>query len=158
MEFLFENPIILVIVIGIISSIFKRLTGGRQEEGKPKQQRPYSPSTQPINPLPVERPKTVKPVGAHKQASKPVNEILLEARKSVEQASREVQFERPKSTRDVSTRLQEKTRLTTKSETHPHKLEETRLIDGFIWSEVLGPPRAKKPHTAMKQPYKGRNY
>lgn len=155
MEFLFENPIFLVIIIGIISSIFKRLKEGKQEQGQPKQQRPFSPSTQPINPQPVERPKMVKPSGAHKKGSQSANEILLEAKKIAEQAKREIQLDKTKSTRDVPNIRQEAIPSADDSKAYIHTLEERRLIDGLIWAEVLGPPRAKKTHTAMKQPYRG---
>ena len=30
------------------------------------------------------------------------------------------------------------------------ELDETKLVDAVVWSEILGPPRAKKPYRKIR--------
>jgi hypothetical protein len=152
MKFLFENPILLIALIGIVSSLFKRLKGDSGGEGKHHTRGPFTQTTQPINSRPVERKKPV-------MRNKPLNEVLHETRKIIEQK----QIEQPlvnKSTvseipvRNPVTPIQSK-KTTIKESSHV--INKSRLVDGVIWTEVLGPPRSKKPHTAIKPMYRVRN-
>lgn len=165
MEFLFENPIFLVIIIGIISSIFNRLKGNNPEEDKPKPKRrvqpapsrPASPAPQQVNPnpRPVDRQKRVQPVGSPSVTSKPVADILLEVRKSAEKEINS-RIDNQATANQYTSRNQESTKAVMVEKPNSFGIDSNRLIDGLIWSEVLGPPRAKRTHSAMRSMYRTR--
>ena len=155
MDFLFENPIFLIIVIGLISSLYKQLKRGVPEDGKQHPRGPFTQTTQPINSRPVERKKMVNPVVGHK----PLNDVLLEVRKTVEQIPNKQPLDNRAIVKQVSVRHQDTSTTTAKNsiKESTNIKNKSRLIDGVILSKVLGPPRSKKPHPAMKPTLRVRN-
>ena len=152
MEFLFENPIFLVIVIGLISSLYKQLKRGVPEDGKQHPRGPFTQTTQPINSRPVERKKPVV-------RNKPLDEVFLEAKRMVEKPPIKQQIENRTAAKEVPARNPVTPIAPNKgtNKESSHVINKSRLVDGVIWSEVLGPPRSKKPHMAIKPMYRVRN-
>ena len=152
MEFLFENPIFLVIVIGLISSLYKQLKKGGPEDGKQHPRGPFTQTTQPINSRPVERNRPVV-------RSKPLDEVFHEVKRMVEKTPIVQPIENRTAAKVVSARNPvtpiDPNKGTNKQSSHV--ITKTRLVDGVIWSEVLGPPRSRKPHSAIKPTYRVRN-
>jgi hypothetical protein len=152
MKFLFENPILLVALIGIISSLFKRLKGNSAEGGNQHTRGPFTQTTQPINSRPVERKRPVV-------RNTPLDEVLQEAKRMVEKTPNVQPIENRTAAKVVPTR-NPATPIAPNNGTNKqssHVINKTRLVDGVIWSEVLGPPRSRKPHTAIKPMNRVRN-
>ena len=141
MKTLLENPIILVILIGIISSFFKKVKTAQQESrenGKP-------------NPLKVP-PVKVEPVRRNKKQqrnSEGQGEQHYPQRKPANN-----QNERNNSLEQRSTAIKNNQKSVPVKkvieEVNTVQIDTERLVDGIIWSEVLGPPRSKKPHRSIK--------
>ncbi|OJT61709.1 hypothetical protein [Bacillus altitudinis] len=158
MDILFENPLLIAIIIGIISAVFGKI--GKQEE-KEQNNRQQKPAPQ----KKAEQTRTV-PVktdqlddfgdvhdhgGMKKQGSQSLQDRYtatlaeMEERKSElnkEFKSLERQLTRPKAS---------------SAEMKPHvidKLNQNTVVQGMLLGEVFGEPRAKNPHRTMKRPYK----
>ncbi len=154
MDVLWENPIILVIIIGIISSYFKKMKSKQPENGDKGM-----PNQRKVPPI------SVGPVARNKKRQRSENQ-------RVQQQNAQI---KPVNTRnDRNNKLDQRTNNRSLVENnressiyHSHKesqankvsvpgelntlqIDQDRLIDGIIWSEVLGPPRSKRPHRSIK--------
>ena len=158
MDILFENPLLIAIIIGIISAIFGKIGKQEENEQKNRQQKPA-----PQKKAEQTRPDPVKTDqlddfgdvhdhgGMKKQGSQSLQDRYtatlaeMEERKSElnkEFKSLERQLTRPKAS---------------SAEMKPHvidKLNQNTVVQGMLLGEVFGEPRAKKPHRTMKRPYK----
>ncbi|MCQ6273634.1 hypothetical protein JMM81_01415 [Bacillus sp. V3B] len=147
-EFFFDNPFILIILIAVLSSLFKKRKGKTESK-----ERTYHPKEN----------KQTKPISSFDE----VKEIFKEVTRSFseETTSSDRKIEKPivhqkteelyqqmatdkqlKSVEPQSLPIQEK------PESKEIDLDQTKLVDAVIWSEILGPPRAKKPY--MKSRYR----
>lgn len=160
MENLFDNPIIFIALILIISSFFKRLTQGKTEEQQ-KRQRPIDPgrefSAPEITPEPSARPSKERPGRPPSERSlqkidrendkkqreaEDSLQILIEQKKALEGKARQIESLTGRKKSMLSTNDPPKEGLI-----HPEKRQ---LIEGIIWSEVLGPPRVKRPYNRRR--------
>ncbi|MBU8691743.1 hypothetical protein [Bacillus altitudinis] len=164
MDILFENPLLIAIIIGIISAVFGKI--GKQEENEQKNQQ-NKPAPQ-RKPVPQKQTKQTSPDqvvtdqlddfgdvhdhgGMKKQGSQSLQDRYtatlaeMEERKSElnkEFKSLERQLTRPKAS---------------SAEMKPHvidKLNQNTVVQGMLLGEVFGEPRAKNPHRTMKRLYK----
>lgn len=143
MRFLLENPLILVILIGVISSFFKKSTEAQPDK---KKKSPAKPIQKQDTPFPVGK---NRPVRAQKLNPLPPLRPVSNEQIRNEQTE-EVLY---KGNAKQSASAHEHARRKHREETIAKKTINTdpqTLIDGLIWSEVLGPPRAKKPHRSIK--------
>lgn len=158
MEFLFENPFLIIILIGIISSLFKRVKG--EQEQQPKR-RPNPPMQQGQNPdermpresKPLSRtqsPKTKSPVKDWEPSSVPENPFL-DIQKKYEERRREStskrnnpqpSYERSKPSVKVNKEINDSPGDVS-IDLNP---EADRVIEGIAWAQVLGPPRSRNPY------------
>ncbi len=150
MKILYDNPFILVILIGIISSIYKKMKVNETEDGKKR-----SPLSQRI-PTTFENPvwKNIR-VREHNDQKKQAKQQITRKKSTTLYDDSDHQVNQ--ATTETSM-LAEATRMAPKENTvnlqaTPNsptekqvQINQTTLIDGLIWSEVLGPPRAKKPY------------
>ncbi|AOZ89990.1 hypothetical protein BK049_15590 [Bacillus xiamenensis] len=163
MDILFENPLLIAIIIGIISAVFGKI--GKQEENEEKS-RQNKPAPQ-RKPMPERQAEQTSPdpvvtdqlddfgdVHDHGGMKKKTSQSLqdrytdtlakMEERKSElnrEFQSLERQLKRPKAaSAEVKPKIIE-------------KLNQDTVVQGMILGEVFGEPRAKKPHRTMKRPY-----
>jgi hypothetical protein len=139
MKTLLENPIILVILVGIISSFFKKVKSQQEngEKGKP-------------NPVRIPQVK-IEPVRRNKKQRR--NSEGLGEQPYPQRKPANIQNER-------NNRLEQEATLKSNQKIVPAKkvieddnkvqIDTERLIDGIIWSEVLGPPRSKRPHRSIR--------
>ena len=158
MDILFENPLLIAIIIGIISAVFGKIGKQEENEQKNRQQKPA-----PQKKAEQTRPDPVKTDqlddfgdvhdhgGMKKQGSQSLQDRYtatlaeMEERKSElnkEFKSLERQLTRPKAS---------------SAEMKPHvidKLNQNTVVQGMLLGEVFGEPRAKNPHRTMKRPYK----
>lgn len=157
MEFLLENPFILIAIIAFISSFFKK-----KKEEKPVKQAPRS--VQKENRTQAER-TAVDPALA---------EVLEEEKRKLEAKSRKIEEEYKqrkqqaeqsmKALQNQQRAAERKARAISKTAVNTTagypaeasgagKFEPRKqsLVDGIIWSEILGPPRAKNPHRSLSR-------
>lgn len=156
MEFLLENPFILIAVIAFISSFFKK-----KKEEKPVKQAPRS--VQQENRTQAER----------TSADNTLAEVLEEEKKKLTEKSRRIEedYRQRKQQAEQSIKaLQSQERAAerrasaisgTAANTKAYPMEASgagkfepqkqSLVDGIIWSEILGPPRSKNPHRSLNR-------
>jgi hypothetical protein len=146
-----ENPFILVVLIGIISSFYKQMKGTGEDEGqKRKQPKPFLPgqSGEKSKPLidfdfgeiqkRMERPKTA----SKKPEETPV--LQIDQVKEIKGMMNEQRMHRDKKDeRQTKGRLHQPRMETAKKENELPVTSQT-LRDAVIWSEILGPPRARQ--------------
>jgi len=163
MEFLFENPLIIFVLIGIISSLFKRVKGEQEQQPKrpvrPEQQGPTwnSEDQKPAEPLKPLRAETSE--DERFEEKKEFNGVpenpFLDIQRKYEERRRENEYNKSPRFNDLQSQS-----ITT---TFPVKEESTegvsldlspeadRLIEGIAWAQVLGEPRSRNPHRTMRR-------
>jgi hypothetical protein len=153
LEFILENPFAIIFIIGIITSIFKKMKANEQD---PKHEK------QPDWKKMMNFPQTFNEERHEKtstQLDHPINKSKLaqeyyEVKKTNEKQRKE--YVNPIQSRQgpVSKRLDSAKSNAVNSEVEsvidlsPTK---EKVIDAVIWSEILGPPRALKPHSTRRE-------
>lgn len=150
MDFFFENPIIMIILIGIISSFFKKTKN--ETKPNPKQPKPFIESLpkrvsevlQEFELSPDESPKKLQTgyEEAKKQADMKIASLEEQQMKYMEKVE-QLEIEKEKSLRNALKLDEQADTVNTLA------VDKEKLVDAIIWSEILGPPRAKKPHRSM---------
>lgn len=147
MDFLFENPLIIIIVLGIISSMFKKQKGeGNETQGEPK---PFEESS----PIPMpdifkqfdfnREDKPVKQEISSEELLKPDYQAKAQAKiAELKERNREQAVERPQRVEAPKPVPQ----VVTPLELDTASMDRNKLQEAVVWAEILGPPRAKKPH------------
>ena len=162
MQFLFDNPILIFLLIGLISSIFKRSKGEEKQKQRPK--RPAQP-VRPVQKEPMTKNSEVKPEEVDSRPlrrnqtqeqelrePRPASQsAFLDIQKKYEERKKQEQ-NAPRSTFNQPMFQPEATKENT-SEGTPMQLkpEADRLIEGIAWAQILGEPRSKKPHRTMRR-------
>ncbi|WP_428909172.1 hypothetical protein [Niallia sp. Krafla_26] len=144
MEILFENPIALIILIGVISSLFRKKN--KDEKPKPQQTRPTQKSNRTFDELKevfqeVSRSfqEETKPIRKFREEH---SEQINEAKEKLESAYLDKDAERAIPQHEETNRVL----LASKPQQQlQFKVDESKIVDAVIWSEILGPPRAKNP-------------
>ncbi|MGP4080412.1 hypothetical protein ACTWQL_10875 [Pseudalkalibacillus sp. R45] len=150
LELLMQNIFFVILVIGGILSFFKRQIEKQNEQQQPKR-RPQQKQQQPH---PVEtRPARVEERSRSERQWKERGEKLSTDLQELYQTKREEigKSVEEQLTRDYTPRESRLPRE--KPKTRP-KLTQNQVLpnpdnvaQGVIWSEVLGPPRSRKPHS-----------
>jgi hypothetical protein len=147
-EFFFDNPFIFIVLIAMLSSLFKK----RKRNTESKQ-----------TTYPTKENKQTKPVssldevkGIFKEVTRSFSEGTITPNRKIEHSAVQqkaeelhqqmVTDEPLKSMGSRSLPIEEKPR------SKEMGLDQEKLVDAVIWSEILGPPRAKK--TYMKSRYR----
>ncbi|MED1748888.1 MULTISPECIES: hypothetical protein [Bacillus] len=165
MDILFENPLLIAIIIGIISAVFGKI--GKQEENEQKnQQNKSAPQRKPMPQNQQTKQKSPDLVvtdqlddfgdvhdhgGMKKNTSQSLQDrytdTLAEMEERKSELNKEFQSLERQLTRPKASAVEMK----------PHiidKLNQNTVVQGMLLGEVFGAPRAKKPHRTMKRPYK----
>jgi hypothetical protein len=138
-EVFFSNIVIVVLVIGGIISFLKRNIGNNNNPSRPINKkaasRPVNPRTEvstPIEPYvetePQRSTKRIEVLKKHKEFKEP-NLNGIERRSRINRTTKSRTNKRKK-------------RLVSNKPDH--------VIQGVIWSEILGPPRSKVPHQSRR--------
>ncbi|WP_226526399.1 hypothetical protein [Metabacillus niabensis] len=152
-----SNPIVWAFLVWLFSRLFTNKNN--EEENKPEvpgqpknRQEPRQNPRQ--NPRPTARP-VPKPVmttveSKRNEGSKPPLQTVQEAYEKMKQRSSEKEIEvrvvkeQPK---PKSVMPQERTLSVNRNvRQNPLVIDQNKAAQGVIWSEILGPPRAKNPH------------
>lgn len=162
MEFIFENPILLFLLIGLISSLFKKVKGTQEQQPKrpmrPDQQGPASHSgdsmsAEPLKPVRPERPNLEKTSNEWEASSVPENPFIDMQRKYQER--REAAHLPPRKQKDVpaqpTVQLQKDKDEIADGVSIDLKPEADRLLEGIAWAQVLEPPRSRNPYRTARR-------
>ncbi len=169
-EFLFSNPIIIIILIGVISSLLKKKSKpNQQKSGQPQAQKPvWQEVVREIEKEWREEkhkiPKTMqeaKSILVDKDAErKRVEELKRLQKEYEEQHTREVEPEphspavSPMPDRAMTTPVRSMKTISDGSSpiyNNQPSFGKQELINGIIMSEILGPPRAKRSERQSRQ-------
>lgn len=142
-----SNPIVWAFLVWLFSRLF---TNKNKEEEAPKNRPEPNPRPRP-NPRPVPKPvMTTVETRQRKEERKPPLQTVQEAYEKMKQRSEEhgeevkVIKEQPKQKPVME---QERPISVNRSVRQNHLLiDQNKAAQGVIWSEILGPPRAKNPH------------
>ena len=149
MEILFENPILWLVLLGVISSLFrgkKREEEGQKTRSNPVENRPT--------------PKSGSAFGELKEIFREVNRYISRGNTTFSNLKKERVQEVIEPASYTQRAVQEKTSIANEIEViqkapilqkkNQLKVDESKLVDAVIWSEILGPPRAKNPYFRSK--------
>ncbi|WP_404329321.1 hypothetical protein [Mesobacillus maritimus] len=165
MEFLFENPLFIFILIGIISSLFKRVKGEQEQQPKrpvrPEQQGPTwnSEDQMPAEPEPLKPMRTQPSIDERLEEKREFGGVpenpFLDIQKKYEERRREnenKQSPRPNNlqSRTVVPTIQVKDQ-SVQGVSVDLSPEPDRVIEGIAWAQVLGEPRSRNPHRTMRR-------
>lgn len=153
MEWLFENPLLIIIILAAISSALKKgksVEEKRQSSQPARERKPLQeprsmafPKQQPSNRS--VRSETSKAEKQFSQKRKQIeNRMAVLKEQELELAEK---AERIKKVEHVQTERQE--RRATSKVAHSIQLDKESMVNGIILSEILGAPRAKKPHRSL---------
>jgi hypothetical protein len=133
------SPLLIAIVIGIVYNVYRSFQQNKHGESN---KRTITPKLDPMHPKHFERtqldgkiePTTIQPGIQTSELKK------FDSRKKQDVV-----------TRNVS--IKKKDNFIKKSSSHTplQKLNKQKIMEGFIYSEVLGPPRSLKPHNQSKR-------
>ncbi|WP_102274519.1 hypothetical protein [Cytobacillus massiliigabonensis] len=163
MEFIFENPWLLFIVIGIITSIFNKATGNQGKQKGRQQRQPIQPQkdVNHSNSSPRREAKKNDALPAIPIPKKVINNIEKEYAERKKQAEETLHAlkdtkrtleNKTQSFQTVSVRRSRRSDFISKKEEKPaFTIEKQKLAEGVVWAEILGPPRALNPHKSIRQ-------
>ncbi|RBP94094.1 hypothetical protein DFO70_105338 [Cytobacillus firmus] len=155
MEFLLENPFILIALIAFISSFFKKKKKEKPVKQTPRslQQEQQAERTSADSALPV----TLKEE-YRQQAEKArrIEEEYRQRKQQAEESMKALQNQRRAVERKASTLAKTASNTNAEQPKEPSgagsfELRKQSLVDGIILSEILGPPRSKNPHRSLNR-------
>lgn len=157
MEFLLENPFILIALIAFISSFFKK-----KKEEKPVKQTPRS--VQQERRTQAERTsadsalaeKLQEEYRQQEEKAKRIEEEYRQRKQQAEESMKALQNQRRAAERKASKIAKTASNTNAEHRKEPSgagsfEFRKKSLVDGIIWSEILGPPRSKNPHRSLNR-------
>jgi hypothetical protein len=150
LEFIFENPIAIIFIIGAIISFFKKM----KENSNPNSNQEKKPDSKKV----VNIPQTLNEGKRVETRSPRVPREVQQNRNQLQQeyndSKSKTEIDQPKvaafqrietNKKMINTEVDASLDLTPTKDT---------LIDGIVWSEILGPPRAYKSHSQRRASYR----
>jgi hypothetical protein len=153
LEFIFENPIAIIFIIGAIISFFKKM----KENSNPNSNQEKKPEWKKVLDIPqtlneskrveTRTPREPREPREHQQNRNQLQQEYNKAKNKTEIDQPKVQaFQRKETNKKVViSEVDASVDLTPTKDT---------LIDGIVWSEILGPPRAYKSHSQRRASYR----
>ncbi len=160
LEFLFENPLLIIIILALISSAFKKGVSGEEKRKTARPSGPFPENPLPVEPEPMMFPKFEPEPQMPVFEEPPAEKSFREKRKQIEEklaalkeqeAALAEKAERIHNFAEIETQWQhmKKEKAAKREAEFPLELDKPGLVNGIILSEVLGPPRAKRPHRSL---------
>ncbi|PAC82458.1 hypothetical protein CHI05_07065 [Bacillus sp. 7788] len=161
MDILFENPLLIAIIIGIISAVFGKI-GKQEEKEQNNQQHKPAPQNKPMPQKKAEQtsPNPVKTdqlddFGDHGGMKKQGSQSLQDRYTATLAEMEERKSELNKEFKSLERQLTRPKASAAEMKLHViDRLNQNTVVQGMLLGEVFGEPRAKKPHRTMKRPYK----
>jgi hypothetical protein len=148
-EFIFANIFwVVILVFGLISNFIKKSNGENKKENKPSTIGPVSkPSVFEKRLGRQENPKREVYQKAKQAQITPgdiQNDIKTKAEEKMAELNKQKEYDEKQ--RDIQVKRAESIKKTYSNDMPQVKMDQQKVIDGLIMSEVLGPPRSKKPY------------
>lgn len=144
LEFFFENPLFIFILLGILSSLFSKGNDEKKQKRRPSPQPKPFVESKPLPKIePIQKPATLSKTW--EEEKKP--EMNWKKSKIQEQYLQKLE-EKLEVIPSVAKKV-ENEEVAPKGKIDVDQITEEKLVDAVIWSEILGPPRAKKAHRFM---------
>lgn len=156
MEILLENPFILIALLAFISSFFKKKKGEQPENpNRPPQQRPQPQAERPAVEASIEEALKEEKRQQAERASR-IEEEYRRRKQQAEESMRTLQNQKRAAEKKVNSLREPAAKLVERPQTQKQTSgqftpQKQALVDGVIWSEILGPPRAKNPHRSIQR-------
>ncbi|WP_170007713.1 hypothetical protein [Bacillus fonticola] len=154
---LLSNPFLLVVIIGLVSTVFGKMKGGQTEGNQPPKRQPRRPQRDMESKTASEVP---HPTKRQKEAQRP---SLSEANigdssptNALSDVERDLQSLRRKQEKFATKARQLSAESNNKLQPRPSNQQQNKGISlqnakqGVVWAEILGPPRSKRPHHRMR--------
>ncbi|MBM4762337.1 hypothetical protein [Bacillus sp. B15-48] len=162
MEFLFENPILLILLIGLLSSLFKKPKAEEKQEQRRRKPPARPEQRQPEKRVPRETMYERRTQQPHNDAAKgpevetkenqTVYDTLSELQKKFEERQQErVNKEAEQITLNSTNEQGMRAANNAQIGSLQLKPDADRLIEGIAWAQILGQPRAKDPHRTRRR-------
>ncbi|MCM3596279.1 hypothetical protein M4D55_10885 [Metabacillus idriensis] len=143
-DFILSNPLVIAGLIFVLSSLFGKKKKERQKQRRQK-----------------EKPAPAAPVPSIDQTAdqQPAKERMKEAIQTIESRYQAAKTDSSELGNEIGSASDEiKSEIVTVSKiSQPertkanHVINKDNVVQGFIWSEILGSPRSKKPHPSAKR-------
>jgi hypothetical protein len=152
-EFISANLFwVVILVFGLISNIVKKSKPENKKENKPSTIGPVSKPSEFEKRLGRQENPVREVYQKAKQAQMTVdlqNDVKAKAEDKMAELNN--QKENDEKQRDIQAKRAGNIKKTYSNDMPQIKMDQQRVIDGLIMSEVLGPPRSKKPHRPGRQ-------
>lgn len=140
-DFILSNPLVIVGLIFVISSLFGKKKKERQQRRK------------------KEKPASAAPSIDQTANQQPAKDRMKEAIQTIESRYQAAKTDSSELGNEIGSPADEiKTEIVTVSKINqPERtkansvINKNNVVQGFIWSEILGSPRSKKPHSSAKR-------
>lgn len=144
-DFILSNPLVVAGFIFVLSSLF----GKKGKEKKQRRQKEKSSSAESLS-RPSNDQNAKQPVHheSMKEAIETIESRYHTAKKNISELGAEIGTainENQVTNQIDSSSVQHKRQKTSAA------INKENAVQGFIWSEILGPPRSKKPHSSSKR-------
>jgi hypothetical protein len=147
------ETILILIIIGVISTVFGKGKGKGKVGERPAKDKPFSVNsfdefrTLFQNQLTNQVPEKLKPTQHVQMDLQPAKMKNLDEKYL--QMNRDAQISSPKPKQQIRARAKDSDKIVV--ETNPYvsvRPDAKVLINGIIWAEILGEPRSKKPYSS----------
>lgn len=152
MEFIFENPIAIIFIIGAIISFFKKI----KENSNPNSNHEKNPEMKKVMNIPQTlnegRRVDTRPPREPRQNSSQLAKEDYEVNSNAE-----INKLKENTRKDLATQRKELNKKVVNAKVDACialSPSNDTLIDGIVWAEILGPPRAYKSHSQRKASYR----
>ncbi|WP_059171179.1 hypothetical protein [Bacillus sp. FJAT-27445] len=148
MERIFENPILLFILIAFVTSMFsksKRSAENKRPRRLPEITRELKEMVQDAtNPEP--RGSGRRPVQHHQETHGQAPARAKQSAAAQEEVLVPISTTVPAKKQDSARQIRGKVTAVQEESLTIESLKEKNLADAIVWAEILGPPRSKKPY------------
>ncbi|MFS0822654.1 hypothetical protein [Bacillus sp. 1P02SD] len=151
-DFIMSNPLILIVIFGFFINAFKRFASGKKE---PTTQIPLPKQFNPFDQEPKPEKKDYQAETKYDYIE-PAPEMVSDSHVPNTFYERYQELQEKGTYNETTTQDEEPIQTIIKplEVTSQHKavksFSKNKVVEGIIWSEILGPPRAKKPYQTRR--------
>jgi hypothetical protein len=155
LEFIFENPIAIIFIIGAIISFLKKM----KENSNPNPNQEKKTEWKKVMNIPQTLNEGRQVETKHTRVSQEHPQTKGQLAQEYYDVKNKTEINQPKeySRKDSSLQRKEMNKKVVNAEVDAsvdHTPTKDTLIDGIVWAEILGPPRAYKSHSERRAPYR----
>jgi DNA repair exonuclease SbcCD ATPase subunit len=142
-EFILSNPLVIAGLIFVLSSLF-----GKKKKGKQQRRQKENPAAS--VPVPSIEQTETKPEA--KERMKEAIDTIETRYHSVKSEMSELGNEIGSAADEIQAEIQTYSKNSQNGRTRANPvINKDNVVQGIIWSEILGSPRSKKPHASAKR-------